>query len=402
MWAGWVYAIIMIGLGLLFVRELGRIGLLYRKYPRERRGDILFLMTREPGAPFSFLRTIFWDAELDMESAGGRQILRHELEHVRQRHTVDVLLLRIVLVVFWFNPVFYFIYRELRVIHEFEADRCASGAGDRFDYAELLVRQAMHGVVRADLFHSFSSPIKRRIIMITQLSSVVSGRWSRWMAVPMAGLLLCAFSMRREAPVRSMPSAPSVRSKPITVVIDAGHGGADPGAVASNGVREKDIDLALARKVKQLASEYGINVVLTRDDDELAGGGSVKRTSLRYRSELAAAKKADLFISLHTDAGNGADQAGFHIYVSKENPHFQQSARLGGVLIDALKPSYTVSDQLQESKQHIWVLRAASVPAVLILCGNIDNDRDRAFIGDAANQEKVARAILEGITHYHP
>lgn len=219
------------------------------------------------------------------------------------------------------------------------------------------------------------------------------------MAAPLAGLLLCAFSARLDSPVKA--AAASVGSaKPITVVIDAGHGGRDDGAVAPNGLKEKNINLSIARKVKQLALEYGVHVVLTRDADVLSGGMKSIQASLHYRTDLEAAKKADLFISLHTDAMSGAGQNGFHVYVSKENAHFEQSARLGSLLIEALKPNYAVGEELRENDGHIWVLRGSTVPAVLILCGNIDDERDRAFITNPANQEKVARDILAAIVHY--
>ncbi|GGB17970.1 M56/M15 family metallopeptidase [Puia dinghuensis] len=389
LWVLGGYALVMVVLGGIFLRQLVFILRSYRKYPRERWGDCVLLLTREPGTPFSFLKVIFWNLEIDRDSPSGRQMLRHELVHVRRGHTIDLLLLRPLLIVFWFNPFFYLIYRELRTIHEFEADACALGDGDRYAYAELLLWQTLdsqHGLV-----HSFfSSSIKRRINMITQLNSINPGRLCRWMVLPLSFLLFCAFSGRKPHPV----------SKPLTVIIDAGHGGSDDGAVASNGVKEKDINLSLARKVKQLASEYGVNVVLSRDGDELSGGKNTIEESLHYRSALAGEKGADLFISLHVNRGSVADGAGFQIYVSKENSLFQQSARLGGVLIDALKPSYTTGDNLREPTQGVWVLRHATVPAVLIECGDIDSERDRAFIGSADNQEKIARDILQGIVRY--
>ena len=395
----WVYRLVACWLGFVFLRELAFITRLYRRYPREWREDVLFLLTQEPGTPFSFLKTIFWHVDIDLASVKGRQMLRHELVHVRQRHSLDLLVLRPLMIVFWVNPFFYFIYRELRTLHEFEADRCAVGEGDGLAYAELLVQQTLEGR-QAGLFHSFfSSSIKRRITMITQNAVFTPGRLSRWMAAPLAVLLLCAFSGRMDGSHR-LDHRGRAPGKPITVVIDAGHGGVDAGAIAPNGLEEKNINLSIARKVKQLASEYGVNVVLTRDKDMLSGGSKNIRTSLRYRADLAATKNADLFISLHTDAGSGAGEDGFHIYVSNENHYFQQCTRLGSALVDALKPSYTVSDELRQTKEHVWVLRAATVPAVLVLCGNIDNERDRAFISDAANQEKIARDILQGVINY--
>jgi len=384
----WAYWAVSGLLGFAFLRELRFILRLYKRYPRERRGDVLFLLTQEPGTPFSFLKTIFWHADIDVESVTGRQMLRHELVHVRQRHSLDLLLLRPLMIVFWVNPFLCFIYRELRTLHEFEADRCAVDGGDGLAYAELLVRQTLESR-QTGLFHSFfSSSIKRRITMITQFSFSNSGRLSRWMVAPLAVLLFCAFSGRVQP------------GKPITVIIDAGHGGWDDGAVASNGLKEKNINLSIARKVKELASEYGVTVVLTRDQDMLSGGSKDKRASLHYRADLSAAKKADLFISLHTDAGSGPEADGFHIYVSKENLYFQKSTRLGSALVEALKPSYSVGEELRVTQEPVWVLRAATVPAVTILCGNIDNPRDRAFISDVANQEKIARDILQGVINY--
>jgi N-acetylmuramoyl-L-alanine amidase len=408
-WSGpifWAYGLVACWLGFVFLGELGFIWRLRRQYPGEWRGEVLFLLTQAPGTPFSFLRMIFWHADIDVESDAGRQMLRHELAHVRHRHTYDLLFLRPLMILFWFNPFFYLIYRELRTLHEFEADRCAVAGGDGLEYAELLVRQTLANGLRGEgrgrpgdrqggLFHSFfSSSIKRRINMITHFSSVNPGRLSRWMVAPLGVLLLCAFSGRVERPGRTGAE------RPITVVIDAGHGGWDGGAVAPNGLMEKNINLSIARRVKQLASEYGVDVVLTRDQDVLAGGMKDKRASLHYRADLSAAKKAELFISLHTDAGSGEGQTGFHVYVSKENPYYLKSEQLGSALIDAMKSSYRVGEELRENKEHVWVLRAASVPAVMVLCGNIDNERDRAFIGDATNQEKIARDILQGVVNY--
>ncbi|HEY4112052.1 N-acetylmuramoyl-L-alanine amidase [Puia sp.] len=390
-WMYWGYALVAGWLGLAFLRELGFIARLYRRYPRERREDLLFLLTREPGTPFSFLKTIFWNADIEPESIEGRQMLRHELVHIRQRHTLDLLLLRPLMILFWVNPIFYLIYRELRTIHEFEADRCALEGEDRYAYAELLVLQTLESR-QTGLFHSFfSSSIKRRITMITQFSAASSGRLGQWMVAPVAVLLLFAFSGS---------VSPHVPGKPMTVVIDAGHGGVDDGAIAANGLKEKDINLAIARKVKQLSSEYGVNVVLTRDADVLSGGMKSVEASLHYRAGLVTAKKADLFISLHVDAKSGDGRPGFNVYLSKENTHFQQSAKLGGVLIDALRGSYTTGNEILETRTHVLVLRAATVPAVLIECGNIDDARDRAFINDGSNQETIARNILQGVTNY--
>lgn len=214
------------------------------------------------------------------------------------------------------------------------------------------------------------------------------------MVLPLTFLLLCAFASKRPA-AESLLGLP-----PFTVVIDAGHGGSDNGAVAGD-VKEKDINLALALKVKQLSPEYHIYVVLTRQTDELAGGKGDIRSSLEYRVDIARENNADLFVSLHVNnAGGGQPNHGFSAFVSPDNAHIAESRKLGSALLDAVKTSYAADDLLHQPTQGVYVLSAAPMPAVLLECGFIDNPADLAFIRDSQNQEKIARDILQGIQRY--
>lgn len=378
----------------VYLRQLWHIRQLPRKYPRERLGRIDLFMTREPGTPFSFLNRLFWNEEIDLNSTVGRQIFWHEWYHIRQRHTLDLLWLKTIMTIFWVNPFFHFIYREIRTIHEFLADRFAVADGDRYEYAELLVWHTVNDRQPSITNPFFQSSIKRRITMLTQLHSTRPGYWSRTMVLPLTFLLLCAFAANRPG------AEPPRRLFLYTVVIDAGHGGVDNGAVAGD-AKEKDINLALALKVKELAPEYHINVVLTRKTDELAGGKSDIRSSLEYRATMARDSKADLFVSLHVNnAGGGKPGHGFSVFVSPDNAHFAESQKLGSALLDAVKPTYAADDLLHQPTQRVYVLRETAMPAALLECGFIDNPTDLAFIRDPHNQEKIARDILQGICNY--
>jgi N-acetylmuramoyl-L-alanine amidase len=231
-------------------------------------GNIRIFHTTEPSAPFSFLSRIFWNEQLDRNSPLGRQVFRHELNHVRQRHSLDLLFLRPLTALCWINPFFHLIYREIKVIHEFLADDDAITEGDRYQYAEGLVWQTVRNSP-SSLLHTFSgktssrtfiqSPIKRRITMITKTSR--NSLLGRAMILPLLLLLCCAFAAR-------LRSHSNTRlTTPLKVVIDAGHGGIDPGAINKDGIQEKDINLAMAEKIKELASQYNVNVLLTRDKD---------------------------------------------------------------------------------------------------------------------------------------
>ncbi|HUB60035.1 MAG TPA: hypothetical protein VL978_05010, partial [Puia sp.] len=84
-----IYLAAILVLLVIYLRQLWHIRQLPRKYPRERLGQIDFFMTREPGTPFSFLNRLFWNEEIDLDTARGRQIFWHEWYHIRQRHTLD-------------------------------------------------------------------------------------------------------------------------------------------------------------------------------------------------------------------------------------------------------------------------------------------------------------------------
>jgi N-acetylmuramoyl-L-alanine amidase len=391
-----VYSTVILLLLGSYLRQLRNIRRLPGKYPRQRLGRIELFMTREPGTPFSFLNRLFWNEEIDIDSVRGRQIFLHEWYHIRQRHTLDLLWLRTLMAIYWINPFFYLIYREIRTIHEFLADRYAVAGGDRYEYAELLVWHSVQDHQLSILHPFFQSSIKRRITMLTQLHSTRSGYWSRMMVLPLTFLILCAFAAKRHAaePRRGLP--------PLTVVIDPGHGGSDNGTIAGDS-KEKDINLAIALKVKAIATApgYNINVVLTRQTDEMAGGKSDKRASLEYCVELARENKADLYVSLHVDnSGGGQPRTGFSVYVSPDNPHYAESAKLGSALLDAVKPSYAVDENLRQRNEGVYILRHSAMPAVLMECGFIDNPADLAFIRDPENQTTIAKDILDGIRNY--
>ncbi len=105
------------------------------------------------------------------------------------------------------------------------------------------------------------------------------------------------------------------------MVIDPGHGGKDPGAVGSNGTREKDVVLQVARKLKsRIDREKGMRAILTRDSD--------KFIPLRGRMDIAHQHKADLFISVHADANPSSRVSGSSVYILSENGASSEAARL--------------------------------------------------------------------------
>jgi hypothetical protein len=180
----------------LFARNMNYICRIAKKYGWETIGNIRLFYTHEPQAPFSFFRNIFWHAELDMSSSEGKQILRHEVYHVQKKHSIDILIMELICCIWWFNPIFYLIKKEIRTIHEFLADEYASSGADKFGYAQLLVWQNL-SVKQLTLINPFfHNQIKRRINMITQLKNKRYHYGSRLMALPVLFILFCAFSIK--------------------------------------------------------------------------------------------------------------------------------------------------------------------------------------------------------------
>ena len=361
---------------------------------RESLSDIRFYVTDEPGAPFSFFHHIFWSRQMDLTSTRSQQIFRHELYHVRQQHTADILYLEIIRAVFWCNPFFHLIRSEIKATHEFLADQYAAAGSDRHDYAEMLVWQHIAGHQPPIANSFFNTHLKRRITMLTKFRANPPGYASRIMILPLLFLLFCAFAVRLH---KDGVTGLQPRAKTLTVVIDAGHGGSDPGTMQDN-ILEKDLALAIAKKVKQFSAAYNVNVLLTREEDIMPGGKATKEEGLHYRADFASEHHADLFVSVHVN--NAPDMArGMDVYLSSTGALTQKSQLLGSAMMEAMKQTF-VTQKIMHREEGIYVLKAATMPAILIECGNMKNPEDLAFITKNDNQETVAKNILQGIVNY--
>jgi TonB family protein len=361
--------------------------------------DVYFV--KEEGTPFSFFRSIFWNQDTEINSPSSRQILRHELFHVRQKHSLDLFVIECLSILCWFNPFFYYLRREIKAIHEFDADRYAAEESSSFEYASLLLyRSTGKPLPLTNPF--FKNQIKRRITMITKNNNNKKLALNRILILPLIAVVAGLFSFKMQN--HFFPS-----SKNIRVVIDAGHGGSFNGAT-SNGLLEKNINLEIARKIQSLAREYNVEVIMSRETDVTPGSNEL-RESLEYIAALPKNKNADLFISIHANATETALQgkqqtakSGFEIYVPRNSSEvYNGSVKLGSVITEAIKPDYTIEPELKQTQGdggNILILKKATVPALLIECGYIDNPSDLKYLQDEKNQEKIARDILAGIQRY--
>jgi TonB family protein len=221
-WSCWLRVAYLAGVGLMLARlatELGHLWRASRSLSYEKHPGYTLAETHGRLPTSSFGAVIFWDETLTLSPAEARQVLRHELAHVRQGHTYDRLLLELLRTALWFNPFVHLCGRALALTHEYLADAAAllpeqaTPSLSTF-YTQLLARQVASRLgFSVPLAHSFShSQTLSRIAMIQKTNPI--RRWKQWLALPLLGVLLVAVACEKAAP----PAAPSVAAAPQNAV----------------------------------------------------------------------------------------------------------------------------------------------------------------------------------------
>lgn len=174
----------------------------------------------------------------------------------------------------------------------------------------------------------------------------------------------------------------------MKVCIDPGHGGRDPGAVGQSGLQEKDVNLAVSRKVAKLLGKMGYEPILTRSDDTYL--------SLSVRSKLANLHKASVFVSIHCNAAGNRDAQGaetFHFPTSIEGKTLAELAHSELIL-------YTAAKDRGVKQANFQVLRETAMPAILVELAFISNEDEEHKLSNSSFQDSCALAISEGVDKY--
>ncbi|MGE0451649.1 MAG: N-acetylmuramoyl-L-alanine amidase [Vicinamibacterales bacterium] len=227
-----------------------------------------------------------------------------------------------------------------------------------------------------------------------------------------------------EPPARDAPLATTTNIR--TIAIDPGHGGADNGARGAAGTREKDVTLAVARRLRSaIESRLGMRVLMTRDGDT--------DVSLSDRTALANNNKADLFISLHANASFRRDVSGATVYTASfdqseisrrvseperlpvfgggtrvldivpwnlaQIPHRERSATLASIVVESFTNRVPLSARPID-RAPLRVLESANMPAVLLEIGYLTNAEQERAVAGADLQGTVAQALVDAIMRF--
>lgn len=171
----------------LFVRLLigiYKINRMKNQYDGKELKGVRFYITDLHDAPFSFFKNLFWKKSIEIDSDLGKQILKHEMVHIEQKHSWDKLFIEFVQAVFWFNPIFYWLKKELFLIHEYLADKKAVKQNDTKAFAQMLLASKFSGTPLPATSPFLSSNLKKRLQMITKPHYTKFSYARRVMALP--------------------------------------------------------------------------------------------------------------------------------------------------------------------------------------------------------------------------
>lgn len=188
-----------------------------------------------------------------------------------------------------------------------------------------------------------------------------------------------------------------------TIIIDAGHGGEDGGAVGINNVLEKDLNLELSLLLADLFKSAGYNVIMTRTDDRMLyteyKKGTLKSQDLKNRLAISEKNPDSLFLSIHMNKFHHASSKGFQIYYS---PNHIKS-ELFAETVQSYVKQYLQPDnnrEIKKSGSQIYLMKKITTPAILIECGFLSNYEEAELLSDNIYRHKLACIIYCAVDNY--
>lgn len=181
------------------------------------------------------------------------------------------------------------------------------------------------------------------------------------------------------------------------ITLDAGHGGSDPGAIGSDGTKEKNITLPIAKMLKEILEDKGAKVYMTRTTDvDVFGPNASDAEELQARVNVGEKYNSDMFVSLHVNSSVNKNVGGFSTYYY---PKTDNDLRLAKNIQNKLAANFGVDD-LGVRQANFYVIKRISMPAVLVEMCFISNEKELTLMKGQWFQKKTARLIAEGIEKY--
>ena len=322
-----------------------------------------------------------------------RNIFIHELTHLKRKDVPIAWCATILQIIYWPNPLIWYAFFRMRIDRELACDAAALsllGPEKAHAYGQTIIsfldRSPYHkcrlpvtvGILEA------RNDLKKRLDMIARFKKpAVLGKL-------LAMILLIALAGISLTEANSLVPNASTNMQRNIIILDPGHGGEDPGAVSSNGVKEKDLVLDISKIIKRKLEKAGMTVHLMRSGDE--------DISLEERNSVLKEAKAGLFISLHINHSTiHATTQGIMIWYHQNNEEISRrfAESIGADIRNNLPLRWNGI-----RKGSFKVLKESSIPAVMMHVGYLSNNEDLEKISNPDFQEKFADVLAISIKRF--
>jgi N-acetylmuramoyl-L-alanine amidase len=185
-----------------------------------------------------------------------------------------------------------------------------------------------------------------------------------------------------------------VESTKQVIILDPGHGGEDPGKVGVNGALEKDINLQIARKVREKLEARGFEVVMTREEDIMQGR---KKEDLNKRIQLIEKSKAELVVGIHQNSFTDPEVKGAQVFYYSESEEGKTAAQ---VMKESLKTVDPSNEREIKANSSFFMLKNTKRTTIIVECGFLSNPEEAGSLVNNEYQEQLAEAICLGIVKW--
>lgn len=223
---------------------------------------------------------------------------------------------------------------------------------------------------------------------------------NRILKLVMVGILMVSMFVVARQGAAYVDSMKVKNERDICIVIDAGHGGADPGKVGINDQLEKDINLQIAYKLKMFLQAEGINVVMTREGDGGLydeGASNKKVQDMKKRLEIIEKAEPVLVVSVHQNSYHEEYVKGAQVFYYETSDKSKQLAELLQEQLRSLSPE---NKRVAKGNDSYFLLKKTTKPIVIVECGFLSNREEAALLSTDIYQEKLAWNIYMGIEKY--
>ena len=191
----------------------------------------------------------------------------------------------------------------------------------------------------------------------------------------------------------------------IKIIVDAGHGAPDGGAVGISGTVEKDINLAIAMKLSEVLEGKGFTVIMTRTGDngiydrESDTIREMKRSDMNARLSIMKNSGADLFVSIHMNSFTQKSANGLHVFYASNHPEVKTLAE--EIQSGISEVTAAATHAVKTADERLFLMKKPPVPAVLVECGFLSNPQEEERLKDEDYQSRLAWAIADAIEKYY-